>query len=76
MQITYHAAKRFLERVIKMGAFTKADVHKTKEYLKRVFKDVVVNTYSEHIPLPGFENQFIAICKENNILTIIPKSGV
>jgi hypothetical protein len=46
IKISYHAAQRFLESVIKKTEFTKYEVHRTVEYLQRVFKDVVINAYS------------------------------
>lgn len=73
MKITNHAAQRFLERVIGQTKFTFGDIVKTKLYLKRVFADVVVRSNYKHFPLPGFENLFYVVYKENAIITIIPK---
>lgn len=64
MKISYHAGQRFIERVIKKVDFTKYEVHRTVEYLERVFQNVVLNTYSKAIPLPGFENQFYVVCMQ------------
>ena len=76
MNITYHAGQRFLERVINKVDFTKYEVHRTVEYLQRVFQDVLPTSYSRYLPLPGFENKFYAIYKENSIVTIIPKNQI
>ena len=73
MEVSYHAAQRFLQRVIKKDSFTDNEVQKTRSYLNRVVKDIVVNTYTEHFALPGFEKSYKVICKENMIITIIPK---
>lgn len=73
MKVTYHAAQRFLERVIKKTDFSKYEVHRTVEYLEKVLKDVIVRSYKNFFPLPGFENQFYVVYKENSAITIIPK---
>jgi hypothetical protein len=74
MKVTYHAGQRFLERVIKKADFTKNEVHRTVEYLERVFKDVVISSYARKFVLPGFENEFYVIHQENCVVTIIPKN--
>jgi len=73
MKITNHAAERFLERVIGQMQYTWGDVVKTKLYLKRVLANVVVRSTYKHFPLPGFENMFYVVYKDNAIITIIPK---
>ncbi len=73
MIITLHAAQRFLERVIKKQEFTKNDLVFAKEYLAKVFKNVVCSSVTRNIALPGFENEFYVIHKHNTIITIIPK---
>lgn len=73
MNITYHAGQRFLERVVKKVEFSNTEIHKTTEYLQRVFKDVVPSSTIRYIPLPGFEKNFYAVFKQNTIVTIIPK---
>lgn len=75
MKITYHAAQRFLERVVKKSNYSKYEVHRTIEYLQRVFKDVVVTSYKRLCPLPGFEKDYFVVLKENSVVTIIPKKG-
>ena len=73
IHITYHAGQRFLERVINKIDCSKFEVHRTVEYLKIVFKDVVPSSYTSYLPVPGFESEFYAVFKENTIITIIPK---
>lgn len=73
MKVTYHAAQRFLERVIKKSNFSKYEVHRTIEYLEKALKDVIVRSYKDFLPLPGFENSFYVVAQENSAITIIPK---
>ena len=73
MKVTYHAAQRFLERVIQKSDFSKYEVHRTVKYLEKSLKDVIVNNYKDFFPLPGFENKFYVIAQENSAITIIPK---
>ncbi len=73
MNITYHAGQRFLERVINKVDFSKYEVHKTVDYLQIVFQNIIPSSYTSYLPLPGFENKYYAVFKENTIITIIPK---
>ena len=73
MKVTYHAAQRFLERVVKKSNFSKYEVHRTVEYLEKALKDVMIRSYKDFFPLPGFENQFYVVAQENSAITIIPK---
>lgn len=73
MKVSYHAAQRFLERVIKKVNFTKEEVHRTVEYLEIVLGNIVLNSYSKPFALPGFENTFYVINRDNVAITIIPK---
>jgi hypothetical protein len=76
MKVTYHAAQRFLERVVHKSEFTKKEVQTTIDYLTNIFKDVVVNSYSKPFALPGFEKQYYVVHRDNSILTIIPKDEI
>lgn len=73
MKVIYHAAQRFLERVIKKSNFSKYEVHKTVEYLEKMLQDVIVHSYKDFFFLPGFENKFYVVAQENNAVTVIPK---
>jgi hypothetical protein len=73
MHITYHAAERFIQRVLEQTEYTKKDVYKVINYLNRVFVNIVPNSRYKKLPVPGFEKLFYAIYKENTIVTIIPK---
>jgi len=73
MKVSYHAGQRFLERVIKKVNYTKYEVHRTVEYLERILSDVLLNSYAKPFALPGFENDFQVINRDNVAITIIPK---
>ena len=72
MQITYHAAQRFLQRVMDRVDYKKSDVYFAKEFLKKLLCDVVPNGKTKYFVLPGFEN-FRVVYKEGNVITILPK---
>jgi len=72
MQITYHAAQRFLQRVIKKVDFQKSDVYFAKEFLKKLLYDVVPTGKVRYFVLPGFEN-FRVVYKDGSVITILPK---
>jgi len=72
MEISYHAAQRFLERVMTKTKYSHQDVEFAIRYLEKLLRDVVVGSSVKHFVLPGFEN-FKAVYKQNMIVTIIPK---
>jgi len=73
MKISIHAGQRFLERVMAKSDYTCFDVNMAIQYLEKVFKDVVPNSFNKHFVVPGFEN-FKAVYSNNTIITIIPKA--
>ena len=72
MKVSYHAAQRFLERVLKQLEFSKIDVYCAQEYLQSLLKDVVISSYAKQFALPGFQ-RFLGIYQENVLVTIISK---
>lgn len=72
MKVSYHAAQRFLERVVKQLEFSKIDVYCAQEYLQSLLKDVVISSYAKQFALPGFQ-RFLGIYQENVLVTIISK---
>jgi hypothetical protein len=74
MIITLHAAQRFLERVIGKSKYTSKDLQLANTYLSKVFENLVLTSVSKKFALPGFENQFYVVYKQNAIITIIPKN--
>ena len=72
MKITYHAAERFLERVMSRVQYTHQDVEFAMRYLEKLLQDVVVSTPVKRFVLPGFED-YRAVYRENAVVTIVPK---
>jgi hypothetical protein len=72
MRVTFHAAQRFVERVLKMHSFSGEEISRAKRYLEMLTKDIVPNSYAKRFVLPGFEN-YSCVCNENTIITVIPK---
>ena len=73
MHITSHASQRFVERVIGKLEYTHKDLQLAKAYLKRALENVVPTSVAKRFALPGFENQFYVVHKQNAIITIISK---
>jgi len=73
MEISIHAGKRFLERVMKREKYTCLDVDFAIRYLERALSNVVPNSSNKHFVLPDFQ-QYKAIYRQNTVLTIIPKT--
>ncbi|MBD3795921.1 MAG: hypothetical protein IE881_08345 [Epsilonproteobacteria bacterium] len=72
MQVTVHAAQRFLERVMSKTNYTYQDVCMALEFLEKTLRDVVVTSKVKYFVLPGFKN-FRVVFRENTAITIIPK---
>lgn len=72
MTVSYHAAERFLERVMGKREYNCSDINKAFSYLEMVIKDIVPGSYAKPFALPGFEH-FKVIHKGGIIVTIIPK---
>jgi len=72
MNISIHAAQRFLERVMSKDTYTCIEVDFTMRFLKKLLQDVVPTSANKHFVIPGFES-YRAIYRQNTIVTIIPK---
>lgn len=72
MRVTFHAAQRFVERVLKMNYFSNEEIARAKTYLEMLTKDIVPSSYAKRFVLPGFES-YSCIYYENTIVTVIPK---
>jgi len=72
MKVSYHAAQRFLERVVNQLEFSKMDIHNTQDYLEGMLKDVVISSYKRQFALPNFQ-RFVGVYQEDVLVTIIPK---
>jgi len=69
MHITYHAAQRFLERVIKKSRFDKSDIAKAKSFLKREFGSILFPLNAK-VPLPSLPFAK-AVIKNGAVVTIL-----
>ena len=72
MKVTFHATKRFLERVMHKVRYTQKDVHEAQKYLEEMFGSVVPLSYSHPFALPQHKG-FKVIHRDNIVITIIPK---
>lgn len=72
MKVSYHAAQRFLERVVNQLEFSKTDIHNAQDYLEVLLKNVVISSYKRQFALPSFQH-FLGIYQEDVLVTIIPK---
>jgi hypothetical protein len=70
IHITYHAAQRFLQRVLNFTNFTNKEIRNAIELIS---KDIqYIHHRNKNFILPSFPN-FNCIVKNNTIVTIIPK---
>jgi len=70
MEVSNHAIKRFLERVKKLDKYNKIDFLNAKKELENLFKNVVSNRIK--FVMPKY-NKFLAVAKNNKLITILPK---
>lgn len=71
IEITHHAVKRFLERVLKKSHFTSMEFWKAYLFLQKSFSNVV--THREFVPFPQIKG-YVAVIRENHVVTIIEKN--
>ncbi len=72
MRVTQHAAKRFLQRVMKMEHFNKRDMYRAYRFLEKETRGIVTQGYHDCFRLPSFE-AYRAVVVENTLVTILPK---
>ena len=72
MKVTFHATKRFLERVLHKTRYSQADIMDAKQLLEDMFNTVVPGSYGRPFPLPEYKG-FKVIHRDNTVITIISK---
>ncbi len=72
MKVTFHATKRFLERVLHKTRYSQADIVSAKQLLEDMFTSVVPRSYCRPFPLPQYKG-YKVIHRDNTVITIIPK---
>jgi len=73
MEITYHAAVRFLERVLKKEKLTKKEVFDAKRFLSSLFANVI--THRRYVVVPGFSS-YVGVVKNNKLVTVLDKKFI
>ena len=72
MKVTYHAIKRFLERVLHKTKWTRAEFNAARDELEKMFASVVPGSYGRRFPLPEYKG-FKVVHQDNTVITIIEK---
>ncbi len=72
MKVTFHATKRFLERVLHKTRYNQADITSAKQLLEDMFNTVVPGSYGRPFALPEYKG-FKVIHRDNTVITIISK---
>ena len=72
MKVTFHATKRFLERVMHKVRYSQQDMHEAQKYLEEMFSTVIPGSYGRPFALPQHKG-FKVIHKDNTVITIISK---
>ena len=73
MKVTYHAAERFLQRVIGKLSYSSKDIYNMKVYLEQtMFRNIVPSSYSYPFPMPEYKG-FSVIHRDDVVITIIQK---
>ncbi len=76
MEVSYHAAKRFLQRVKKLEKLTHEEIINTQKLLYELVKNLKPLNVSGYCPLPNYSKKFLIAYNENTITTILPKEYV
>jgi len=72
MKVTYHATKRFLQRVLKRNYWTSDEFYAMKQYLEEMFLSVVPGSYRRPFPLPKYKG-YVVVHEGNTVITILEK---
>lgn len=72
MKVTFHATKRFLERVLHKTYYSQAELTNAKQLLEDIFISVVPGSYGRPFALPQYKG-YKVIHRDNTVITIIPK---
>ena len=71
MHITYHAAKRFLQRVFDFTSCSTTQINNAMKLLERDLFNVELRSKSR-IVLPSFPN-YHGVFVQNTLVTVVPK---
>ena len=71
MKASTHAGVRFLERIMNLKQYTTEQIHNAMQFIERDTSNVEYHN-KRRIIIPSFP-QFVAIQRDNVIVTIIPK---
>ena len=72
MKVTYHATKRFLQRVLKKENYTRAEFYQMKLQLEEMFLSVVPGSYKRPFALPEHKG-YVVVHQDNTVITILEK---
>ena len=72
MKVTYHATKRFLQRVLHKTRFSREEFLATKQQLEEMFMSVVPGSYARPFSLPKYKG-YVVVHKDNTVITILEK---
>ena len=72
MKVTYHATKRFLQRVMKKERWTRKEYFKVKQQLEEIFMSVVPGSYARPFALPQYKG-YVVVHQDNTVITILEK---
>jgi len=73
MKASTHAGVRFLERIMNLKNYTTDQIHNAMGFLEKDTSNIEFHN-KQRIIIPSFP-QFVAIQRDNVIITIIPKKG-
>ena len=72
MKVTYHATKRFLQRVLHKTRFSKEEFLAAKQMLEEMFMSVVPGSHARPFALPHFKG-YVVIHQDNTVITLLEK---
>jgi len=72
MKVTYHATKRFLQRVLKKEHWSRQEFRQIKQQLEEMFMCVVPGSYARPFALPQYKG-YVVVHQDNTVITILEK---
>ena len=72
MKVTYHATKRFLQRVLKKEHYTMQEFYQMKKQLEKLFAGIIPGSYTRPFALPNYKG-YVVVHQGDTVITILEK---
>ncbi len=72
MKVTYHATKRFLERVLHKVKYSREEFRAARRELEMLFGSVLPGSFRRSFPMPVYKG-YVVVHEGDTVITILDK---